>query len=117
MKKKIENAAPVFTDIQKSIAKEYKIMVKDSKKESKLMKKKYDEDRKQSEALIQEAIEYENKVNEQDYLIRSTGMRLDALAEILKVSLDTMKSYSAGRRIMPVESVKKIEELIKKIKG
>lgn len=50
-------------------------------------------------------------------LIKQSGMRLEPLAQLLEIPLDTMKSYSIGRRTMPEELTKKLEKLIKKIQG
>ncbi|MFA6102192.1 MAG: hypothetical protein WCV67_03050 [Victivallaceae bacterium] len=50
-------------------------------------------------------------------LIKATGMKLDALAEYLGVSLDTVKSYSIGRLPVLPESKVKLQKIIKQIKG
>ena len=63
------------------------------------------------------AVEEENKMRDQEYLIISTGMKLYSLAKLFEIPLDTMKSYSAGRRTMPAELIEKIENMIKKIKN
>lgn len=50
-------------------------------------------------------------------LIKSTGMKLAPLAELLDVPLNTLKKYSEGKRNMPQEVTLKLHALIKKIKS
>ena len=50
-------------------------------------------------------------------LIKATGMKLAPLAETIGIPLNTLKKYSEGKRNMPLDVIRKLKELIKKISG